>query len=75
MLNFFRVHSNLEQLSIHYIYDVYEVDDDLQVPMVNFYVPNVNFQLLKLKRLFCHYPRVLKGNDKFIKRYEAFTFN
>lgn len=62
MLNFIRGHQNLEKLSIHYFYS-----DDLPVPIVNYYVPNVDLQLLKLKFLFCRCRRVLKGNDKFYK--------
>ncbi len=62
MLNFIRGHQNLEKLSIRYFYS-----DDLPVPIVNYYVPNVDLQLLKLKFLFCRCRRVLKGNDKFYK--------
>ena len=57
MLNFIRDHPNLEQLSIYYW-------NDLGDAIVNYHVPNVDFQLLKLKRLFCRCCRIIKGNDK-----------
>lgn len=55
MLDFIRAHPNLEHWSVYYRHE-----DDLPIT-TQFYVPNDEFQLLKLKSLCCKSYTIVKG--------------